>query len=994
MDDYGDWVVRVEACNDASCGKPLSKRFQVEPAPEPTATPAPTATPTPEPTAEPTPEPTPEPVPARPDEVKVATEAGSLDVSADWNDVDDADTYRVRWRVAGAGQKLNAGVVVDVSAARFTVADYGDWVVRLEACNDSGCGPYLARRFEVRPPPNRAPVVNEDAERYDEFIESLNAPRGIIVYKGFEGIFTDPDGDELTYSVTVPADREDLMDLVSIQETKDYVGIRLDSEDDWAAVSPVMADPLASAVTLTATDPDGLSASVTGYFDTYWGVHYSLAGIRFDDPAEPASVPPAQPKNLVIEANPSELDLTASWDHAEWASIYRVRWRLAGDDFASKDEARVIATEAAFTVSGFGVWEVQVEGCNSAGCGLASQMQLAVEPQPVGPGYRGQLGEVLVELSLRRPSLPPAPVRAPRNTKGVSAQSSHTTSIVYVIDDSSSMDGDFPEVRTALEDVRGATMADTKVALIGFGTDPITVFGLTDHSTSATTGPWTDARINAFGGKLGSTNYKKPLEAAKALLDADTVATTKKIIFLTDAQLPRPTAVVQAIVDAGIIVDTIGFGDHYSDNFSVLRQIAADTGGAYRAVQKPSQGTTNTPAVTATLLSDILKGTVADDTATLFLVDYSFSVYPGNEGVLHPALTAAATKAGESSGNDRQVGLAVFLGETILSQNPPQNPPIGFQSVLYQKYHVVNTIGSSSLGMDDGTSVFYFPYLSGSTDIEYALQQAYSTITASSVTATNKRVVLITDGISATDVQTPTLNSYKNDTTVNLDVVAWGAHADRVQLKTWAESASGNFSVAKAGPTAPKGFTAAVGYDRTLALSWNDPSDSTITKYQYRYLLGITGRMSEWMDFPGAGADTTLHVFTGVSRYQKSIRPGPVQIRAAYGVYLPGASSYDLILSYSAYASYGIHLNATAGDGQIALSWNDPSDSSITKYQYARRKGNGGWTSWTDIPGSSATTTSHTITGLTNRTAYTIAVRAVRSDADDLLSSVSATPTN
>ncbi len=46
--------------------------------------------------------------------------------------------------------------------------------------------------------------------------------------------------------------------------------IRLDAEDDWGAVTPELAKPLVTTVTLTATDPDGLSASVTGQFRTNW----------------------------------------------------------------------------------------------------------------------------------------------------------------------------------------------------------------------------------------------------------------------------------------------------------------------------------------------------------------------------------------------------------------------------------------------------------------------------------------------------------------------------------------------------------------------------------------------------------------------------------------------------------------------------------------------------------------------------------------------------
>ena len=71
-------------------------------------------------------------------------------------------------------------------------------------------------------------------------------------------------------------------------------------------------------------------------------------------------------------------------------------------------------------------------------------------------------------------------------------------------------------------------------------------------------------------------------------------------------------------------------------------------------------------------------------------------------------------------------------------------------------------------------------------------------------------------------------------------------------------------------------------------------------------------------------------------------------------------------------------LSATAGDRQVALSWSDPGNSNISKYQY--RQGTGTtvtWDSWTDISNSSATTTRHTVTGLTNGTEYSFQVRAV-----------------
>ena len=929
-------------------------------------------------------------------------------------------------------------------------------------------------------PPNQAPVVNEPAEYYHGFEGTNNAPRGFLVWKIFTGIFTDPDGDELTYRASVAPEQSQLVEslgthlgvTVSNGEELDFLFLEVDAAADWKAVSPALPDPLTIPVTLTATDPGGLSASVSGDFLTDWASHPALVSavagpkavaLTFDqevganpapgpeqftvnvvngdgsegtvevngvsvsgkvltlelvlalaegqqvtvdyahDEATPLQraagggdsapdftgptvevslpEPPGQPENFALSAAPGGLDLTATWDALDGAASYKLRWRQGDGEFESANATTVANTSATITVSSHGQWEVRLQGCNDAGCGpeveqAVTLIELPAEPRSANQGYKGQLGEVLVDLSRRRP---PPPRR-----EGSSAQSTHTHSIVYVIDDSGSMDGDFPEVRTALEAVRGdTTLTATKVALIAFGTTAETIFTPTDHPTDGTVGPWTDVRINAFGGKRGGTFYDVALASAKAVLDADTDSsvTTKKIIFLTDAQAPRPTTEVDAIIAAGIIVDTIGFGDHYSDNFDVIEGIATDTGGSHQVVAKPSTGTTNDPATAKTAMSDILTGAVADNTATLFLVDHSFSVYRANEPVLHPALTAAATKAGEDGATGRQVGLAIFLGgNTLYDETDPT-------TAEFQKYQVVNSMGSTSLSMDDGN---FYP--TGSTDIEHALSQAYSTVTASSVTATSKRVVLITDGISAADVPLATetgaaLKSFTDDSATTLDVVAWGEHADRIKLKTWADSAGGTFSVAKAGPARPRGFEVMDG-DNTAALSWTDPNDSAITKYQYNVWPWPTGPWSGWTDIPGSGASTTLHILTysnlGYFIALRAMRDD-----------VPGSSTRYV---YTSPKSSGLDLTATAGDGEIALSWTDPSDTAITKYQYAQREGDGAWSSWTDIPSSGASTTSHTVTGLTNGTEYTIALRAVKGTGDeatyDLLSSVTATPSS
>ena len=268
-DDEGKAVkVRVSFTDDAGNNESLAS----------TATTAVVAA-APEPTPEPTP---PSDPPDKPAGLSMDTEFGSLSVSVDWDDVSGAADYLVRWRPHGSGQKLNDGVRTTASAARITVAGYGKWVVRVVACNDAGCGPQSTRQVVVKSQPNRAPVVDDQAEQYAGFIGVGNAPRGTLVSKLYEGIFSDPDGDTLTYAVSVldgdtlthtdsvPADRGALVDTVYVHEDTQRVFIRLDADGDWGAVTPALTNPLVTTVTLTATDPDGLSVSLTGEFHTQW----------------------------------------------------------------------------------------------------------------------------------------------------------------------------------------------------------------------------------------------------------------------------------------------------------------------------------------------------------------------------------------------------------------------------------------------------------------------------------------------------------------------------------------------------------------------------------------------------------------------------------------------------------------------------------------------------------------------------------------------------
>ncbi len=133
--------------------------------------------------------------------------------------------------------------------------------------------------------PNLAPVLNTQAQNYDLFTGQNNAPRGILVSKPFHGLFSDPDGDELTYAVSIASGNAHLVESLQVMRHQDVpeerrvnreeglfsrVWFTADAEADWKGASPVLADPVVVTATLTATDPRGLSASLDGDFLIDW----------------------------------------------------------------------------------------------------------------------------------------------------------------------------------------------------------------------------------------------------------------------------------------------------------------------------------------------------------------------------------------------------------------------------------------------------------------------------------------------------------------------------------------------------------------------------------------------------------------------------------------------------------------------------------------------------------------------------------------------------
>ena len=277
--------------------------------------------------------------PAKPTGLKLTQIPPNHDINVTWDAVEDADKYKIRWRA----KDTSLGDPIFATTTQTTIAldEYDDWVVRVEACNDVGCGKPVSETITTTalPPKPTGIVVEQKTTDYSRPVFRIrwdHAP-GATQY----GMWASNSSGVRVSNILIVA--------------RGYTSVSYSEMAWWWRWGY-------GKWTLTLSACNSVGCTVV------------------DVPVNLVKPPlPAKPTLLVVSQSSADpLNAGVKFDSVEFAAEYKIRWRKAGpgndlnEGITLPADAGSKTVSAQITLDEYDSWIIRVEACNASGCAGAS----------------------------------------------------------------------------------------------------------------------------------------------------------------------------------------------------------------------------------------------------------------------------------------------------------------------------------------------------------------------------------------------------------------------------------------------------------------------------------------------------------------------------------------------------------------------------------------------------------------------------------------------
>ena len=229
---------------------------------------------------------------------------------------------------------------------------------------------------------------------------------------------------------------------------------------------------------------------------------------------------------------------------------------------------------------------------------------------------------------------------------------------------------------------------------------------------------------------------------------------------------------------------------------------------------------------------------------------------------------------------------------------------------------------------------------------------------------------------SASNTLNHTVTTLTNNTAYTFKVRAVNSAGDG------SDSNEATATPAATAPAAATNLTAATGNTSvTLTASITDNGGSTVTRWEYNQKSGGGDYSNTWTQIASSASNTLSHTVTTLTNGTAYT----FKVRAVNSIGDGGDSNEVTATPAATAPAAATNLTAATGNTSVTLtaSITDNGGSTVTRWEYNQKSGGGDYSNtWTQIASSASNTLSHTVSTLTNGTAYTFKVRAVNSAGD------------